>query len=89
MEKVKKRGLYIGSGVAAVAWGAIVAVKGFLDSFWLNPESEFITQHQWLKHAGFEILYGTACVVAGFLLFAYSRRVPEFVVRPAQPPEEL
>lgn len=89
MEKVKKRGLYYGAGIAGIVWGAIVACKGILDAFWLNPESEFITVRQWTKHAGFEIFYGCACIVAGLLLVAYSRRVPDHIRRPAQPPEEL
>lgn len=94
-EKVKIRGLVRAGGWIFCIWGGIVAAKGLLDSLFLEPESnyyslkpwEFVTYEQWQKWASFEMVYGTACLVVGFLLFEFSKRVKEFILRPKEPPE--
>ena len=56
-------------------WGAVVAVKGVFDIFILNPESYFVPMETWINRwAPFEIIYGTACIVAGILFFEHNKR---------------
>ncbi|MCK5533845.1 hypothetical protein KAI68_01925 [bacterium] len=81
IEKIKIRGLVRQSGWIFLIWGIVVAIKGLLDAFLLNPPSEFISLDEWLRYAGFEIIYGIACLGVGILLFKFSRRVKEYVVR--------
>ncbi len=81
IEKIKIRGLVCQSGWIFFIWGIIVAIKGLLDAFILNPESEFVSLDEWLKYAGFELTYGLACLGVGILLFKFSPRVKEYIVR--------
>ncbi|HBU70296.1 MAG TPA: hypothetical protein DEE98_07955 [Elusimicrobia bacterium] len=89
MENIKVRGLPVISGWIFIFWGIVVSLKGFYDAFWGEPEAniyspkkwEFISQQQWLTWSGFEITFGLACVGVAFLLFAYSKRLPEYIER--------
>ena len=72
-------------------WGALVAPKGFYDLFRGEPEANlyslepwaFVTQEQWFRYAGFEVVYGLVCLGLAWLLWRYAARLPEFVMRPA------
>ncbi len=88
-DKVKIRGLVRVAGWMFLVWGAVVSVKGLLDAFILMPESEFVPMDKWVKYAGFEACYGLACVAVAGLLFAYGRRVPEWIERPKSPESSL
>lgn len=89
MEKTKVRGLVLSSGWIFLIWGLITAAKGLWDSFFGEPEAnlysaqkwEFITKAQWFNWAGFEITYGLACVALALILWAYAKRVPEYIDR--------
>ena len=80
-EKIKIRGLVRQAGWIFLIWGIVVGIKGLLDAFVLNPESEFIPLDKWLKYAGFELTYGIACVAVGIVLFKFSERVKEYIIR--------
>ena len=90
MEQIKIRGLVKISGALFAVWGAAVTVKGVYDRF-LGGEPEanryapapwaFVTREQWARYAGFELAYGLACLALAFLLFHYSRFLPETVER--------
>lgn len=71
---MKVRGLVKIAGWIFLGWGSVVTTKGFLDAFWLSPESEFVPLGKWVKYAGFEIVYGLACCIVGILLFEYIKR---------------
>ncbi|MBN1824398.1 MAG: hypothetical protein JW803_08775 [Endomicrobiales bacterium] len=87
MEKIKVRGLVRSAGWIFVAWGGLVAVKGFWDVFLGEPEAnyyslnkwDFVSQKQWLTWSGFEITYGLACVAIALVLWKYAPRLPEFI----------
>lgn len=89
MEKVKIRGLVHSAGWIFFFWGCIVTLKGFRDAFIGEPEAnlyspapwEFVSRHQWLTWAGFEITYGLACAGLAYILWKYARRLPEFIER--------
>ncbi|MDD5686299.1 MAG: hypothetical protein PHE88_00500 [Elusimicrobia bacterium] len=81
MQKIMYRGVFKGSGWIFVVWGVIVALKGFYDAFLGLPESEFVTLAKWTKYAGFEIVYGLACIVVGLVVFEFSKRIPEVIER--------
>lgn len=89
MEKIKIRGLVYCAGWIFIVWGSLVAIKGFWDIFWGEPEAnlyslnkwEFISQKQWLTWAGFEITYGLACIAVAYALWKYSKRLPEYIER--------
>jgi len=89
MEKIKIRGLVFSAGWIFLAWGLLVAAKGFWDSFLGEPEAnlfspqkwEFVTKSQWLNWAGFEIAYGLACAALALVLRAYALQVPEYIER--------
>ena len=87
--KVKIRGLArLMAGLFAV-WGACVAPKGLYDLFLGEPEAnlyspapwQFVTREQWQRYAGFELLYGAACLALAVALLRYSRFLPEWVAR--------
>jgi len=70
------KGLVRTAGWIFIVWGAVVAAKGFLDAFFLTPESEFVPMTQWIqKWAPFEVVYGCVCIVVGFLCFKYAERM--------------
>lgn len=89
MKKIKIRGLVRTAGWLFLAWGAAVAVKGIFDLFWGEPEAnfysprpwEFISRAQWLNWAGFEVIYGLACLGITWLLWKYAAYVPEEIER--------
>jgi hypothetical protein len=89
-EKIKVRGLPRIAGAILGAWGAIVTLKAVYDLFAGEPEANlyspakwrFVTQEQWLRYGGFELAYGAALLALAWLLWRYSRFLPEFVERP-------
>lgn len=70
------------SGKIFCIWGGIVALKGFFDAAFGEPEAnlfspakwEFVTYQQWLTWSGFEITYGVFCVAFGYFLLELSKR---------------
>lgn len=46
----------------------------------------FVSRSQWLRYAGFELVYGLAAMALAFFLFRYARFVPETLERPVQEP---
>lgn len=88
-EKILVRGLVKCAGWIFLIWGIVIALKGMYDSFWGEPEAnyfspekwDFITQAQWIRYAGFEILYGLACVGVACALWKYASYMPEYYVR--------
>lgn len=91
-EKVLIRGLVRCAGWIFLIWGILVTCKGIGDSFWGEPEAnyfssekwEFVTKIQWLRYAGFETVYGLACIGVAYLLWKYASYMPEYYTRPAQ-----
>lgn len=89
MEKIKIRGLVQGGGVLLGLWGVVVALKGAYDLAWGEPEAnffsprpwEFITRERWLNWAGFEVIYGAACVGLALLAWRYAAFVPAVIER--------
>jgi hypothetical protein len=87
MKKIKIRGLALSAGWIFLIWGALVALKGFWDVFWGEPEAnfyssakwEFISKHQWLTWSGFEITYGVACIGVAYLLRKYAQYLPDYI----------
>lgn len=96
-EKVKIRGLVRIAGWIFVCWGGVVATLGLYHSFWGEPEAnyyslrkwEFVTQEQWLRWSGFEIVYGLACLGIGFCCCEFAKRLPEWILRDKQPAERF
>lgn len=76
-------------------WGGVVSCKAVYDIFAGEPEAnlyspqkwQFVTQEQWLRYGGFELAYGLALIGLAWLLFRYSRFLPEWVERPRREPE--
>ncbi|MBI4056361.1 MAG: hypothetical protein HY399_02315 [Elusimicrobia bacterium] len=95
MEKIKVRGLVKISGTLFFVWGLLVAVKSLYDLFWGEPESnryslkpwEFVSREQWFRYAGFELVYGLACLALAWTLFQYAAKLPEFRTRPIPKPK--
>ena len=96
MEKIKLQGLVRGSGYVFFIWGVIVGCRGLFDAFFGEPEAnlyapkkwEFVTYHQWMSWAGFEIAYGAACVGLAVVLWKYARFLPENVLRHTAAPHK-
>ena len=94
-EKIKVRGLPRIASAFLGAWGVVVALKALYDLFAGEPEAnlysaekwQFVTQPQWLRYAGFELAYGLSCLALAWLLWRYSRFLPEWIERPRRPPE--
>ena len=90
MEKIKLKGLPRISGAILGAWGMAVSFKALYDLFKGEPEAnlyssvpwQFVTEEQWLRYAGFELTYGLACAGLAWVLFRYSRFLPEWIERP-------
>ena len=90
MKKVKIRGLASTAGWIFFVWGALVALKGFWDLFIGEPEAniyspekwQFISRKQWMTWSGFEVTYGIACLGVAYLLWRYSKRLPEYLEKP-------
>ena len=95
MEKIKVRGLPRIAGTLLGVWGGVVGIKALYDLFIGEPEAnlyspekwQFVTQEQWLRYGGFELAYGLCCLALGWLLWRYSRFLPEHVERARRPPE--
>lgn len=90
-EKVKIRGLVQLSAWMFGVWGALVAPKGLVDLLGGEPEANlyaprpwgFVTREQWFRYAGFELVYGLACLALAVLLWRYASKLPKFVERRA------
>ncbi|MBI3298103.1 MAG: hypothetical protein HYZ75_08065 [Elusimicrobia bacterium] len=78
----------LAAGLFAV-WGAFAAPKGLYDLVAGEPEAnlyspapwQFVTREQWLRYAGFELLYGAVCLALAVYLYRYARFLPEWVSR--------
>ncbi|MDE2291306.1 MAG: hypothetical protein KGL53_04420 [Elusimicrobia bacterium] len=42
---------------------------------------QFVTRAQWHRYAGFELLYGLACLGVAVALWRYARFLPDWVER--------
>jgi len=76
-KEVKLRPVVKAGGWIFIIWGIVVVVKGILDAFIFEPETEFIALKEWIRYAGFEIVYGFACILFGLVIFEFSKRVKE------------
>ena len=94
-EKIKIRGLaHLTSGILAL-WGCVVGLKALYDLFIGEPEANlyapqkwaFVTQRQWLRYGGFELVYGLSCLGLAWAVHKYSRFLPYSVERPRRDPE--
>ncbi|MBI4422573.1 MAG: hypothetical protein HY554_02530 [Elusimicrobia bacterium] len=94
-EVLKVRGLARIPARIFAAWGAIVAAKGLWDVLGFGePEANlyapapwtFVTREQWLRYGFFELAYGASCLALAWLLWRYSRFLPEKIVRPRREP---
>ena len=81
MQKIKYRAVFKSSGWIFTVWGMIVVMKGLYDVFVGLPESEFVPLANWSKYAGFEVVYGLACIMMGLVIFEFSKKVPEIIER--------
>ena len=81
MQKIKYRAVFKSSGWIFTVWGMIVVMKGLYDVFVGLPESEFVPLTNFSKYAGFEVVYGLACILAGLVIFEFSKKVPEILER--------
>ncbi len=94
-ETIKVRGLGRLAAALFALWGGLCAVKGLYDLAFGEPEANryspvkwaFVTEAQWLRWAGFEFLYGAACLGLAWYCLRWSRRLPETVVRERRRPE--
>lgn len=97
MEKIKIRGLARIAGWILICWGEGVAFLALYHAFFGEPEAnyyslnkwDFVTQEQWLRWSGFEITYGLACVGLGICCLEFAKRLPEWILRPKQPVDQL
>jgi hypothetical protein len=80
-ETIKIRGLARLAAAIFAGWGGLVAFKGLWDLFVGEPEA------QWLRYAGFELVYGLAAVGLAWFCWRWSRRLPETVRRSRRGPE--
>ncbi|HAX61734.1 MAG TPA: hypothetical protein DCX95_04125 [Elusimicrobia bacterium] len=79
MQKIRYRAVFKGSGWIFTVWGIIVVLKGLYDVFVGLPESEFVPLANFSKYAGFEVVYGLACILMGLVIFEFAKKVPEFI----------
>jgi hypothetical protein len=94
-ETIKIRGLARLAAAIFAGWGGLVAFKGLWDLFVGEPEANlyapakwaFVTEAQWLRYAGFELVYGLAAVGLAWFCWRWSRRLPETVRRSRRGPE--
>ena len=94
-ETIKIRGLARLASWIFGAWGGLVSFKGLWDLFAGEPEANlyapekwaFVTREQWLRWAGFELVYGLACLGLAWYCVRWARRLPETVSRPRREPE--
>ena len=82
MQKIKYRAVFKSSGWIFAVWGTIVVLKGLYDVVVGLPESEFVPLVKWSKYAGFEVVYGIACILIGLVIFEFAKRIPEFTEQP-------
>ena len=93
-EKIKVRGLPRIAGAILGGFGLAVSLKALYDLFIGEPEAnlyspakwQFVTQQQWLRYAGFELVYGFACLGLAWYLWRWSQLLPEWVERPRRLP---
>lgn len=72
-----------------------MAFKGLYDLFVGEPEAnlysvekwEFVSQEQWLRYGGFELVYGLALIALAVVLRKYSRFLPETIERAKREPD--
>lgn len=89
-EKVAVAGLARLAARLFWAVGVFVGGKGVWDCFRGQPEANFfsprpwsfVTQAQWARFAGFELMFGLACAGLGWAAWVYSRRLPVWIERP-------
>jgi len=94
-ETIKVRGLARLAAAIFAGWGGLVAFKGLYDLFVGEPEANlyaptrwgFVTEAQWLRWAGFEFLYGLACLALCWYCLRWARRLPETAERARRAPE--
>lgn len=87
--EVKLRAVVRTGGWIFIIWGIIVVIKGILDAFILEPESEFIALKDWIRYSGFEITYGVVCILFGLVILEFSKRVKEKIKRKIEDTIEL
>ena len=95
METIKIRGLARLAAAIFAGWGGLVAFKGLWDLFVGEPEANlyapqkwaFVTEAQWLRWSGFELVYGLACAGLAWYCLRWGRRLPETVERTRREPE--
>lgn len=94
-ETIKIRGLARIPARIFGVWGAIVLLKGLWDvvgpgepeaNLYAPEKWAFVTQAQWLRYGLFELAYGAACLGLAWVLWRYSRFLPETVSRPRREP---
>ena len=96
-EKVKIRGLVRIAGWIFICWGGLVAVLGFYHAFFGEPEAnyyspkkwDFVSQEQWLRWSGFEIVYGLFCAAIGVLCWEFAKKLPEWIERDKQTADKI
>lgn len=94
-ERIRIRGLaQLTSGILGF-WGIVVAIKALYDLALGEPEANlyapqrwaFVTREQWIRYAGFELIYGLACLALAWAVLKYSRFLPYSLERPKSEPE--
>lgn len=94
-EVVKIRGLARIPARIFGIWGAVVLAKGLWDVVGPGePEANlyaavpwtFVTKAQWFRYGCFEAAYGASCLAVAWLLWKYSKLLPETVTRPRRRP---
>lgn len=94
-EKIKIKGLPRIASAILGAWGLAVGAKALYDLFVGEPEAniyspdkwQFVTQRQWLRYGGFELVYGLACLALAVALWRYSSFLPDWIERPRREPD--
>ncbi len=96
MEKIKIRGLArVGAWILGL-WGGLVACKAVYDLFFGGePEANlyapqkwaFVTQEQWRRYAGFELVYGLSLLALAWYLIKLGRLLPVTISRAKRGPE--
>ena len=94
-ETIKIRGLARLAAAIFAGWGGLISFKGLWDLFAGEPEANlysaqkwgFVSEVQWMRWAGFELVYGAACLGLAWYCARWARRLPETVSRPRREPE--
>ena len=94
-ETIRIRGLARIPARLFCVWGAVVTLKGVWDvlgpgepeaNLYAPAKWAFVTREQWLRYGLFECAYGLSCLAVAWLLWRYSRFLPETVSRPRREP---